>query len=131
MSRNSLQKSPEINRLQHRCFPMNSAKFLTPSLSVTRCVSHNTDLASNTNFSKTARVNSVFTRTIFKEYSISFLIISRLKDFALVVLELLMFKVCVIIGISEIVFFNFCGTERVNDNFFTEHFTWSWSLCLK
>ena len=42
--------------------------------------------------------------------------ICRLIDFALVVLELLMFKVCGIIGISKIEFFNFSGTERVKQN---------------
>ena len=42
--------------------------------------------------------------------------ISRLIDFALVVLKLLMFKVCGIIGISKIEFFNFSGTERVKQN---------------
>ena len=36
-----------------------------------------------------------------------------LIDFALVVLKLVMFKVCVIIGISKIEFFNISGTERV------------------
>ena len=36
-----------------------------------------------------------------------------LIDFALVVLKLVMFKVCVIIGISKIEFFNFSGSERV------------------
>ena len=35
----------------------------------------------------------------------------RLIDFAPMVLELLMFKVCGIIGISKIKFFNFSGTE--------------------
>ena len=40
--------------------------------------------------------------------------ICRLVDFAFVVLKLLMVKVCVIIGISEIEFSNFSGTERVN-----------------
>ena len=53
-------------------------------------------------------------RKIFKEYSISFLMVCRLIDFALVVLKLLMFKVCVIIGIFKIEFFNFPGTEKVN-----------------
>ena len=55
----------------------------------------------------------VFTSTIFKDYSISFLIVCRLIDFVLMVLKLLMFKVCVIIDISKIEFFNFSGTERV------------------
>ena len=40
----------------------------------------------------------------------------RLIDFALVVLKLLMLKVCVIIDISEIKFFNFSGNEIVNPN---------------
>ena len=39
----------------------------------------------------------------------------RLIDFALVILELLMFNVCEIIGISKIQFFNFSGNERVNN----------------
>ena len=39
--------------------------------------------------------------------------ISRLIDFALVVLQLLMFKFCGIIGISKVQFFNFSWTERV------------------
>ena len=34
-------------------------------------------------------------------------------DLALLVLQLLMLKICGIIGISKIKFFNFCGTERV------------------
>ena len=39
--------------------------------------------------------------------------ISRLIDFALVVLKLLMLKNCGIIEISQIKFLNFSGTERV------------------
>ena len=42
--------------------------------------------------------------------------VCRLIDFALVFLKLLVFKVCGIIGISEIEFFNFSGTERVKQN---------------
>ena len=38
-----------------------------------------------------------------------------LIDFALGVLKLLMFRVCGIIGISKIKFFNFDGTEKVHD----------------
>ena len=41
--------------------------------------------------------------------------VCRLIDFVLVVLKSLMFKVCGIIGISEIRFFNFSGTGRVKD----------------
>ena len=60
-------------------------------------------------------------RTFFKEYSTSFLIVFRLIDFALVVLNLLMFKFCVIIGISKIEFFRFSGTERVKQKPFKNH----------
>ena len=42
--------------------------------------------------------------------------ISRLVDFALVVLYLLMFKIYGIIRISKIEFFNFSYTERVKQN---------------
>ena len=42
--------------------------------------------------------------------------VCRLRDFALVVSKLLMFKVCVIIGISKIEFLNFSGTERIKQN---------------
>ena len=42
--------------------------------------------------------------------------VCRLIDFALVVLKLLIFKVCGVIGISTIEFFNFPGTERVKQN---------------
>ena len=39
--------------------------------------------------------------------------VRRLIGFAFVVLKLLVFKVCGIIGISKIEFFNFSDTERV------------------
>ena len=39
--------------------------------------------------------------------------VCRVIDFALVVLELLLFKVCEIIGISKIEFFNFSGNEKI------------------
>ena len=55
-------------------------------------------------------------KNIFKEYSISFLMVCRSTDFALVVFKLLMFKVGGIIGISEIEFFNFSGTKGVEQN---------------
>ena len=51
-----------------------------------------------------------------KEYSISFLVVCRLINFALVILKLFMFKVDGIIGISKIEFFNFSGSERVKEN---------------
>ena len=78
---------------------------LTLSLPVTCCAGHNIDLASNSNISKTVRVNTVFAKK--KWILISFLIISKLIDFAFVVFYLLMFKVesdvlCRVIGISKI-----------------------------
>ena len=42
--------------------------------------------------------------------------VCSLVDFALVVLDILMFNVWGIIGISKIEFFNFSGTERVKQN---------------
>ena len=53
--------------------------------------------------------------TVFKQYSVSFLMVCRLIDFALAVLELLMFKVCGIIGISKMELCNFSGNEMVNE----------------
>ena len=50
---------------------------------------------------------------IFQEYSTSFLMVYRLIDFALIVPKFLIFKVCVVIGISKIEFFKLFGTERV------------------
>ena len=40
----------------------------------------------------------------------------QLIDFALVALKLLIFKVCVITGISQIGTFNFFGIERIKQN---------------
>ena len=81
-----------------------------------RWAGDNADPLSESNILKTVRVNIAFAATFFKEYSTSFLMVCRLIDFPLVVLKLLMFKVCVIIGISKIEFFNFSGTERVKKN---------------
>ena len=74
----------------------------------------NTNLRSNNNISKRIRVNIAITRAFFKEYLISFLIVCKLIDLALVVFRLLIFKVCGIIVISKIEFFNFSGNEKVN-----------------
>ena len=81
-----------------------------------RWAGDNTDLPSDSNILEMLRVNIAFAATFFKEYSTSFLMACRLIDFPLVVLKLLMFKVCVIIGISKIEIFNFSGTERVKKN---------------
>ena len=59
---------------------------------------HNTDLLSNSNISKTVRVNIAFITAFLKEYFIRFLIVSRLIDFA-----------CD----SLVIDVNFSGTERV------------------
>ena len=88
--------------------------YLSLSLPMTRCASYNTDLASNSNISKTVRVNIAFTRNFLKKYLIRFLMISRLIDFALVVLLLLILKVCGMTGIPKIVFFNFLGLKGLN-----------------
>ena len=85
-------------------------QILTISLPEPRWAGNNTDLTSDINISKTVVVNIAF----LKEYSISFLMVCRLVDFALVVLELLMFKVCGIIGISKIEFFNFSGSTFIS-----------------
>ena len=77
---------------------------LTLSLPVNRCLGHNADLPLNSNILKTVIKNIAFTGKFLKEYSISFLTISSLVYFALVVLQLLMFKVFGIIAISEIEF---------------------------
>ena len=42
--------------------------------------------------------------------------ISRLIDFPHVILKLLIFKVCGVIGISKVAFFYFSGTDRVKQN---------------
>ena len=56
----------------------------------------------DSNISKTIRINIVFKITFSKEYLISFLMVFRLIDFAIVVLKLLMFKVCRFIDTSKI-----------------------------
>ena len=80
-----------------------------------RWAGHKTNPPSDSNILKTVRVNIAFAAPFFKEYPTSFLMLCRLIDFALVVLKLLMFKVCVIIGTSKIECFNFSGAVRVKD----------------
>ena len=46
----------------------------------------------------------------------SFLMISRLIDFALMILQLFMLKVCAIIEVTNIDFFNYSRTERIKQN---------------
>ena len=65
-------------RLQYMCFLVDIAKFLTLSVFVIRCAGDDPNLHSNSNISKMVKVNIVLTRTFRKEYSISFLVISRL-----------------------------------------------------
>ena len=59
---------------------------LTLSLPLTRWAGDNSELPSNSNISKTIRISIAFTKSFFREYSITFLMILRLIDFALVVL---------------------------------------------
>ena len=73
-----------------------------------------TDLPSNSNISKTVRVNIFFTQALLKEYSKSVLIICRSTDLAPVVIKFLMINVCGIIGIWKIDFFNFQELKGLN-----------------
>ena len=104
---------------------------LTLSLPVSCWAGHNTNLPSDSIISKMVRVNIPFATTFFKEYSPSFLTVCRLIDFAFVVLQLLMFKVCVIIGISKMEFFNFSGNERVNTFLHSQFFVDSHDLSFR
>ena len=61
-------------------------KRLTLPFLVTCCTGDNAGLHLNNNISKILVVNITFSSTVFKEYSISFLMISRLIDLAFVVL---------------------------------------------
>ena len=83
------------------CKPVYLCRQLTLSLPVPSWASHNTQLPLYMNILETIRVSVAFTQIFFKEYSISFLMLCRLINFALAVLILLMFKVCGIIGISK------------------------------
>lgn len=53
---------------------------------MTHWMGHSTDLPSSSNFLKNAIINSILTATSLKVLLISFLMIYRLTDFALVVL---------------------------------------------
>ena len=55
---------------------------------------HNTNLPSDSDISKTIRINIAFAPTFFHEYSKSVLVVWRLIDLALVVVNLLVFNVC-------------------------------------
>ena len=89
-------------------------KGLTLSLPVPRWPGDNTVLPTSKQHLESNESKHCLYGTFFKQYSISFLMVCRLMDFAFVVLKLLMFKVCGIIGISKIEFINFSGTEKVN-----------------
>ena len=73
---------------------LENKELLAVSFPVPHWAGDNGGLPSNSSISKAVRVNIDFTRTFFKEYSISFLMVCRLTDFVFVVLKLLMFKVC-------------------------------------
>ena len=100
--------SSNCNKIQ-KCFWF-FTETITLSLPVPRCAGDDTNLPLESNISKTLRVNIAFRKAFFKEYSMSFLMVCRLIDFVLMVLKLLMFKICGIIGIE---FFNYFGNERV------------------
>ena len=65
---------------------------------------------------KNGGTSIAFTPAYFGKCSISFPMISRLIGFAFVALQLLLFKVCGIIGISKIEFFSFSRKERFEQN---------------
>ena len=92
---------------------LENKELLAVSFPVPHWAGDNGRLPSNSSISKAVRVNIDFTRTFFKEYSTSFLMVTRLTDFVLVFLKLLMFKICEIIDISKIEFFSFSSYERV------------------
>ena len=83
-------------------------------LSVRCWAGDNSNLPSNSSISKTVTLNTTFTEMFFKEYLISFVMVCRFKDFALVVFKLLIFQVCGIIRVTKRSFSNISGTERVN-----------------
>ena len=62
------------------------------------------------------RLCTSVSQVFFNEYLVTFLMASKLIDFALLPLKLLIFEVCGIIGISKIEFLTFSGTERVKQN---------------
>ena len=70
----------------------------------------------NSNIFRTAKVNIGFKSIFFLNYAINLLMASRLIDFSLAVLYWLFFKVFVVIGISQTVFFNFSAIERFRQN---------------
>ena len=63
-----------------------------------------------------AGVNKSFAIHFLKLYLTRFLLVFRLIACGLVVLELLIVKICEIIGISKIEFFKCSCTERVKQN---------------
>ena len=102
-----------LSNQKNQCMTHFSSTLL---LFVPRWAGDNTDLPSNSNISKTVRVNIVFTTKFSKEYSTSFVMVCRLVDFVLVVLKLFMFEDSGIIGISKNEFFNFSDTVRAKQN---------------
>ena len=93
---------------------------LTLSPPVARSAGHNTQLNCNSNISEKVRVNGTFSGTFFEECSITLIMITRLPDFTLVVLQLLTFKVHKILEISKPKFVIFSIDDRVKTIFETE-----------
>ena len=88
----------KIKKARDVLYENDDLTLLLLSLAMTRSAGHDTDLRLNSNISKTIRVKITF----FKECLMRFIMISRLIDFALVVLQLLMFTICGISGNSKI-----------------------------
>ena len=75
-----------------------------------------TNLNLNINILKMIEQNIVFMQAYFEDYSKSFPNICKLVYFPHVVLQLLMFKICGIIGILKFKISNVSSTERVKQN---------------
>ena len=76
----------------------------------------NANLNSNINILKMIEQNIVFMSTYSEDLSKNFPKICKLIYFPLVVLHLLVFKICGIIGILKFKIFNFSSTEKVRQN---------------
>ena len=98
-------------------------QLLTPKLSGTRFAGPNTFKQQylKNDKSKQSVYRCLLKAMFFREYSIRPSMICRLIDFAVVILQLLMFEVCENIGILKIGFFIFSSNERAKSLYY--HYT--------
>lgn len=82
----------------------------------TCCAGPNNNLSLDRNSWKLTRLIIVIANRFWKEYAVSFLMKFILIDLVPIVHYLLIFKVCEIMGISKIKFFNFFLNESVEQN---------------